>query len=121
MSSPRWLAAALVGVRLLITATACQSSTPHPQGSTVKTESAQIPSLPNDRDAARAAYCLRRRERPDRRPIAALRAMRRRPGGAMTSAVWADGWKQAGVSHGVNVRKGPSFFSGARDTTGATW
>jgi hypothetical protein len=40
---------------------------------------------------------------------------------AMTSAVWADGWKQAGVSHGVNVRKGPSFFSGARDTTGATW
>ena len=29
---------------------------------------------------------------------------------AMTDAIWANGWQQGSISHGVNVRKGPLYL-----------
>src|ERR1035437_5893743 len=29
---------------------------------------------------------------------------------AMTAAIWAHGWEQGSISHGVNVRKGPLYL-----------
>jgi hypothetical protein len=29
---------------------------------------------------------------------------------AMTAAIWANGWAQGGISHGVNVHKGPLYL-----------
>ena len=138
MTSPRQLAIALITVTLLITATGCQSSTPHPQGSTVTTSNAEMPPLPEDQDAAKAVV----RTMMMKEAIVLLKAsglkytyaqfrvpetaytdhaqngdllIQFQPctdanTQAMTAAIWANGWEQGSISHGVNVRKGPLFL-----------
>jgi hypothetical protein len=56
MSPPRTLAATLIGSALLVTGTGtgCQANPPATQGSTVNTDTAQMPDLPKDPDAAEA-------------------------------------------------------------------
>jgi hypothetical protein len=138
MNSPQRLAAALIGAALLITAAGCQSSTPDPQGSTVTTRNAEMPPLPEDPDAAEAAvrkilmdeavvllkasglkYTAAQFDVPTAfdddnaqsgdlsiqfRPCSDLQTQ------AMTAAIWAHGWEQGSISHGVNVRKGPLYL-----------
>jgi len=135
MTSPRHLAIALITVTLLITATGCQSSTPHPQGGTVTTSNAEMPPLPEDQDAAKAVV----RTMMMKEAIVLLKAsglkytyaqfrvpetaytdhaqngdllIQFQPctdanTQAMTAAIWAHGWEQGSISHGVHVRKGP--------------
>ena len=139
MTSPRQLAIALITVTLLITATGCQSSTPHPQGSTVTTSNAEMPPLPEDQDAAKAvvrtmmmkeaivllkASGLKYTYAQFDVPEAAYTDNNAQNGDlliqfqpctdantqAMTAAIWAHGWEQGSISHGVNVRKGPLFL-----------
>ena len=135
MTSPRKLATALITATLLITATGCTSSTPHPQRSTMTTPNADMPPLPEDQDAAKAVV----RTMMMKEAIVLLKAsglkytyaqfdvpisydddnaqngdllIQFQPctdqqAQAMTAAIWANGWEQGSISHGVHVRKGP--------------
>lgn len=138
MSPPRRIAVALIGVALLPGGTACQTSKPDSHGSTMQTQKAQMPALPDDEDAAKAVV----RKMLMDEAIVLLKASGLRYTGAqfdvpisfddgdtqngdlsiqfkqctdadvdaMTDAILANGWEQAGVSHGVSVSKGPLFF-----------
>jgi len=139
MNSPQRLAAALIGAALLITAAGCQSSTPDPQGSTVTTRNAEMPPLPEDQDAAKTvvrtmmmkeaivllkASGLKYTYAQFDVPLAPYTDNNAQNGDlliqfqpctdantqAMTAAIWAHGWEQGSISHGVNVRKGPLFL-----------
>jgi hypothetical protein len=146
MSAPRQLVVALIGVALLFGGTACQSSTPDPQGSTVKTQSAEMPTLPKDPDAAVAVV----RKMLMDEAIVLLKASGLKytkaqfdvptsyddddtqngdlaivfdpcsddQVNAMTAAIWAHGWEQGGISHGVNVHKGPLFLQWGKGIDG---
>jgi hypothetical protein len=136
VSSPRQLATALIIATLLITATGCQSSTPDPQGSTVTTQNAEMPPLPENPDAAKAvvrtmmmkeaivllkASGLKYTYAQFDVPLAPYTDNNAQNGDlliqfqpctdqqaqAMTAAIWANGWEQGSISHGVHVRKGP--------------
>jgi hypothetical protein len=136
MTSPRKLATALITATLLITATGCTSSTPDLQGSTVTTRNAEMPPLPQDQDAAKAvvrkmmmkeaivllkASGLKYSYAQFRVPFAPYTDNNAQNGDlliqfqpctdqqaqAMTAAIWANGWEQGSISHGVHVRKGP--------------
>lgn len=138
MSPPRRLAVALVAATLLVTGTGCQAGTSDPQGSTVKTQKAQMPDLPKDPAAAKAVV----RKLLMREAIVLLKASGLKYSAAqfdvpissdddntqngdlliefqtcsngqeqaMTAAIWANGWEQGSISHGVNVRKGPLYL-----------
>lgn len=138
MSSPRQLAAALIGVALMITATGCQASTPPTQGSTMTPRKSQMPHLPEDQDAAKAVV----RAMVMKEAVMLLKASGLKftyaqftvplsgdadnaqngdllitvqpcsdpQEQAMTAAIWANGWAQGGVSHSVNVHKGPLYL-----------
>jgi len=138
MTSPRHLAIALITVTLLITATGCQSSTPDPQRSTMTTPNADMPPLPEDQDGAKAVVrTMMMKEAIVLLKASGLKytyAQFRVPETAytdhaqngdlliqfqpctdantqaMTAAIWANGWEQGSISHGVNVRKGPLFL-----------
>jgi len=146
MSAPRQLVVALIGVALLFGSTACQSSTPDPQGSTVKTQSAEMPTLPKDPVAAEAVV----RKMLMGEAIVLLKASGLKytraqfdvptsydddhtqngdlaivfdpcsngQTQAMTDAIWANGWEQGGISHGVNVHKGPLFLQWGKGIDG---
>lgn len=133
MSPPRKLAAALTGAALLVTGTGCQADPPPAQGSTVNT--AQMPDLPKDPDAAEAfvrrmlmkeavvllqatglKYTAAQFDVPTSYDqegaqngdlLIEFRSCTDQHVQAMTEAILANGWQQAGISHGVNVRKGP--------------
>jgi hypothetical protein len=139
MSSTRHMVAAMVGVALLLGggATACQASKPD-QGSTVTAQNAEMPDLPGDPDKAEAA--VRKIVMDEAIVLMRASGLRyteaqfdvptsfdddKAQSGdlmmdfdkctdvdvkAMTAAIWAHGWKQAGISHGVNVYKGPLFL-----------
>lgn len=134
MSPPRKLATALVGAALLVAGTGCQANPPATQGSTVNTDTAQMPDLPKDPDASEALvrtmlmreaivllkatglkYTAAQFDVPTSYDEAGaqngdllieFRSCTDEQVQAMTSAIWANGWQQAGTSHGVNVRKG---------------
>jgi hypothetical protein len=138
MSPPPKLALALAGAMLLIGITGCQASNPQPQGSTVTTQSAQMPPLPDDENAAKAVvrkmlmneaivllktsglkYTLAQFDVPpsfdDDNTQNGDLSMSFQPCSdqqvqAMTAAIWAHGWKKSGVSHGLRVSKGPLFL-----------
>ena len=99
MSPHRRLAAALIGSALLLTSTGCQASSPQTQGSTVKPRNTQMPSLPEDPNAAEAA----------------VRAMLMKEAIVLLKA---SGWAQGGVSHGVNVHKGPLYLQWGKGYSG---
>jgi len=135
MSSPRQVAAVLIGMALLLGGAGCQAKTPDPQGSAVKTQKAEMPALPDDENAAKAVVRTMLMDEA----IVLLEATGMRYTSAqfdvpisfddgdtqngnlaivfdpcsgeqeqaMTAAIWAQGWEQAGVSHGVSVSKGP--------------
>jgi hypothetical protein len=136
MSSPRRLAIGLIAVTVLIgvAGTGCQSSPSEPQGSTVKS---QMPDLPKDEDAAKAVvrkmlmgeaivllkasglkYSAAQFDVPfssddDTQKgdlLIQFQACSHGQEQAMTDAIWANGWAQGSVSHGVNVRKGPLYL-----------
>jgi hypothetical protein len=138
MTSPRHLAIALITVTLLITATGCQSSTPDPQRSTMTTPNADMPPLPEDQDGAKAVVRTMMMKEAIRLlkasglkytyaqfdvPISydddnaqngdlliQFQPCTDANTQAMTAAIWAHGWEQGSISHGVNVRKGPLFL-----------
>lgn len=144
MSPPPKLVAALIGAVLLVTGTGCQTDPPPDPGSTVNT--AQMPDLPDDPDAAKAVV----RTMVMNEAIALLKATGlkyeaaqfRVPTSsdedgaqngdlliefapcddeqvqAMTAAIWANGWKQGGISHGVNVYKGPLYLQWGKTIDG---
>lgn len=136
------VAAAIAWAALLLGGTACQASSPDPQGSTVKAQSAEMPDLPKDPDAAEAAV----RKMLMGEAIVLLKASglkytdaqfdvptsfdddNAQSGDllmdfdkctdadeqAMTSAIRANGWSQGSISHGINVRKGPLYLQGGK-------
>jgi hypothetical protein len=138
MSTPRQVAAALIAATLLLAGTGCTSSTPDPQGSTMNTNKAQMPDLPEDPAAAEAAV----RKMMMDQAIILLKASGLKHSAAqfnvpaafdddkaqsgeltiqfqpctdaqeqaMTNAIWANGWEKGSISHGVNVRKGPLYL-----------
>jgi hypothetical protein len=137
MSPPRRLAVALAAATLLLAGTGCQSGTSDPQGSTVKTQKAQMPDLPKDEDAAKAVvrkmlmgeaivllkasglkYSAAQFDVPfssddDTQKgdlLIEFQACSNGQEQAMTDAIWANGWEQGSISHGVNVRKGPLYL-----------
>ena len=138
MSSPRRLVAALIGSVLLIAGTGCQASTPHPQGSTMATRNAGMPAVPKDQDAAKAVVrTMLMDEATVLLKASGLKYSQARfdvqisgddnntQNGdlliqflpctdqqvqAMTAAIWAHGWTQGGISHGVNVHKGRLYL-----------
>ena len=138
MSSPQRLAAALIGAALLLGGTGCQASTPPTTGSTVTNRTAEMPPLPEDPDAAEAAvrkmmmnevvlllkasglrYTYAQFDVPtafdDDKAQSGDVLIQFRPCSdqqtqAMTAAIWANGWKEGVISHGVNVRKGPLYL-----------
>jgi hypothetical protein len=143
MSAPHRLAAAVVGLALLLGAatTACQRSTPDPQGSTMATPNSEMPALPDDPNAAKAVV----RKMLMDEAIVLLKASGLKythaqfdvpPSTdddtqkgdlliefkgctdtdlrAMTSAISAQGWKEGSISHGINVRKGPLYLQGGK-------
>jgi hypothetical protein len=147
MSSPPKLAVTLVGAVLLIGITGCQARAPDPEGSNVTTQSAQMPPLPKDRDAAKAVV----RKMLMDEAIVLLKATGLKYTSAqfdvpisyddgdtqngdllieftkctdadvqsLTAAVFAHGWKQAGgISHGVNVVKGPLRLGAGKNPDG---
>ena len=146
MNAPRRLAAALIGTTLLLSGTACQSSSPQNQGSTVKPYNADMPALPKDPNAAEAAVSKMMMAEA----VALLRASGLKYSAAqfdvqtafddedaqsgdllivfrpcsvqqtqaMTDAIWAQGWAQGGVSDGVNVHKGPLYLQFGRGVDG---
>jgi len=146
MSSLRPLAAALIGSALLITGTGCQASSPQTQGSTVKPRIAQMPTLPEDPNAAEAAVrAMLMKEATALLKASGLKYTRAQFGvptsfnedkaqngelaiefepcsdqqvQAMTAAIWANGWAQGGVSHGVNVHKGPLYLQWGKGYSG---
>jgi hypothetical protein len=138
MRPPRTLAATLIGAALLVTGTGCQANPPATQGSTVTTGTAQMPDLPKDPDASEALvrtmmmkeaivllktaglkYTAAQFDVPSSYDekgaqngdlLIEFRSCTDEQVEAMTAAIWANGWQQAGISHGVNVRKGPLFL-----------
>jgi hypothetical protein len=146
MSSLPKLAMALAGAMLMVGGTGCQASRPQPQGSTVTTSSAQMPTLPQDPTQAEAAV----RKMLIDEAIVLLKASGLKHTHAqfdvptsfdddntqngdlliefrkctdadvqaMTAAIFAHGWKQDGVSHGVNVKKGPLHLEGGKNPEG---
>jgi len=137
MSPPRRLAVALIAATLLLAGTGCQSSTPHPQGSTMDTQSAEMPDLPDDPAAAKAvvrkmlmgeaivllkASGLKYSAAQFDVPFAPYTDLNAQKGDlliqfracshgqeqAMTDAIWANGWEQGSISHAAaHGRKGP--------------
>jgi len=146
MSSPRRLAVVLVCSALLIAGTGCQAGTPQPQGSTMTTRNADMPPLPEDQDAAKAvvrkmvmneasvllkASGLKYTHAQFRVPpsydednaqngdlLIQFRPCSDAQVQAMTAAIWAHGWAQGGVSHGVNVHKGPLYLQWGKNIDG---
>jgi len=113
---------------LLLGATACQTSTPDPQGSTMQT----MPDLPDDPRAARAvvrkmlmeevipllkasglkytyaSFGVSSMDEKDRGGVGmSLDSCSDEHVQIMTKAIWAHGWKQGSISHGLHGRKGP--------------
>jgi hypothetical protein len=147
MSSTRRLLAAMVGLALLLGGgAACQSSTPGPQGSTVTTQNAEMPDLPHDPDAAEAAvrkmmideaivllkasglkYTHVQFDVPTSFDdgdsqngdlLIEIKGCTDADVQTMTAAIRADGWEQGGISHGVNVHKGPLRLQGGMNIDG---
>jgi len=134
----RRLTGALIGAALLIGATGCQSSTPDPQGSTMTNRTAEMPALPQDPHSAEAAvrkmmmdeaivllkasglkYTAAQFDVPtafdDDKAQSGDVLIQFRPCSdqqtqAMTTAIWANGWKKGVISHQVNVYKGPLYL-----------
>jgi hypothetical protein len=135
MSSRRPLAAAIAAMALLLGAAACQTSTPNPQGNTVHTQNAKMPALSDDPDTAEAV--VRKMLMDEAIVLLKASGLKYTHaqfdvptsfdddkaqngdllvefGGctdadvqAMTSAIWANGWKEGSISHAVHGRKGP--------------
>jgi hypothetical protein len=146
MSAPRRLAAVLIGTTLLLSGAACQSSSPQTEGSTVKPYNADMPALPESPKAAEAAVrAMLMKEAVPLLEASGLKYAHAQFGvptsyddehsqngdlliqfrpcsdqetKAMTDAIWAHGWAQGGVSHGVNVHKGPLFLKFGKSIDG---
>lgn len=146
MIAPRRLTAVLIGATLLFVGTACQISSPQRLGSTVKPYNADMPALPEEPHAAEAAVrTMVMKEAVTLLKASGLRynqaqfdvqtayddadaqngelSIAFRPCSdqqvkAMTDAIWAQGWAQGGISHGVNVHKGPLFLQFGKDIDG---
>jgi hypothetical protein len=146
MSANRRLAVAMVGAALLLGGTACQSSAPHPQGSTMKTQNTEMPNLPDDKVAAKAV--VRKMLMDEAIPLLKASGLKYTDAQfdvpisyddgdtqngelaidfgtctdddvkAMTSAISARGWQQGSISHGVNVRKGPLYLQWGKTIDG---
>ncbi len=138
MSSPRRLGMALIGAALMISGTGCQASTPPTQGSTMTPRNSQMPHLPEDQDAAKAVVrAMVMKEAVVLFKASGLKftyaqfdvplsydednaqngdlLIKIEPCSdpqvqAMTAAIWANGWAQGGISHSVNVHKGPLYL-----------
>jgi hypothetical protein len=123
---------------MFVPITACQVSPPQTQGSTVKPYNADLPALPKDPNAAEAAVrtmvmnevitllktsglkyayaqfdvrtAFNDADAQSGELLVAFRPCYEQQVKAMTDAVWAHGWAQDGISHGVNVHKGPLFL-----------
>ncbi len=136
MSASRRLAAALIGSVLLISGTACGRSGPlSTQGNTVNSSNDQMPALPENPEAAEAvvramlmkeaivllkasglkytyAQFMVHSSGDDEQAqvgdlLITFRPCSDQQAQAMTAAIEADGWGDSGISHGVNVNKGP--------------
>lgn len=127
---------------LLLGATACQTSTPDPPGSTMQT----MPDLPDDPRQARAV--VRKMLMNEVIPLMKASGLKhtyasfgvssmddKDSGGvgmsfdpcspeqiqAMTKAIWANGWKQGSISHALHVRKGPLDIQWGKGYDGCTF
>jgi len=146
MNAPHRLAAALIGTTLLLSGTACQSSSPQTQGSTVKPYNADMPALPEEPNAAEAAVrsmvmkeavslltasglkytqaqfdvqtAYDDADSQNGELSIAFRPCTDQQVKAMTDAIGAQGWAQGGISHGVNVHKGPLFLQFGKSIDG---
>jgi hypothetical protein len=136
MSAPSRLAAALIGLALLISGTACGGSPLSTRGNTVKSSNNQMPALPENPDAAEAvvraivmkeaivllkasglkytyAQFMVQTAFDDEHAQAGDLLIEFKPctgqqAQAMTAAIEANGWGDSGISiHSVNVNKGP--------------
>jgi hypothetical protein len=142
----RWLAGALIGSVLLVAATGCMSSTPDPQGSTMTNRTAEMPALPQDPAKAEAAvrkmmmdeavvllkasglkYTSAQFHVPtafdDDKAQSGTVLIKFKPctdqqAQAMTTAIWANGWKKGTISHQVNVYKGPLYLQWGQGYSG---
>lgn len=145
MSSPSKGLALFIAVIFLFGGTACQAPA-QPQGSAVKTPKTEMPALPVDPDAAeavvrkmlmgeaivllkatglkytRAQFGVPTSFDEDNAQNGEL-AIEFQPCSdgqvqAMTSAIRANGWENSGVSHGINVRKGPLNLQWGKNVDG---
>lgn len=144
--SSRQLAGGLIAVILLLSGTGCQSQAQSP-GSTMQSQKAEMPRLPEDPAAAEAA--VRKMLTDEARVLLKASGLKHTAAQfdvptsfdddktqtgnlsiqfkpcsdaqvkAMTDAIWGHGWQQGSISHGVNVRKGPLYLQWGKGYGGA--
>jgi hypothetical protein len=145
----RWLTGTLIGSVLLIAATGCQASTPSTPGSTMTNRTSETPALPKDEGARKAfvrkmmmdqavvllkasglkytsaqftvPYAFDDDKAQSGTVLINFQPCTDQQAQAMTTAIWANGWKKGTISHQVNVLKGPLYLQWGQGKSGCSF